>query len=93
MKVDNRVLDAYRGVTPVGAKPPAQAPAPVASPAAQGHSEAAKVTISQEARALAKTVEHPIDQQKVEGLKQRIADGSFKVDSKVVAQRLLDKLA
>jgi flagellar biosynthesis anti-sigma factor FlgM len=93
MKVENRVLDAYRGVAPVGAKPPAQATAPVASPQAQGHAEAAKVTISPEARALAKSAEHPIDAKKVEGLKQQIADGTFKVDSKVVAQRLLDKLA
>jgi flagellar biosynthesis anti-sigma factor FlgM len=93
MKVDNRILDAYRGVAPVGAKPPVPATAPVASPQGQAHSEAAKVTISAEARALAQAAPETMDTKKVESLKQKIADGTFKVDSKVVAQRLLDKLA
>jgi flagellar biosynthesis anti-sigma factor FlgM len=93
MKVDNRVLDAYRGVAPVGAKPPAQATAPVANREGQGNAEAAKVSFSAEARALAKSAEQPIDHQKVEALKQKIDGGTFKVDAHVVAQRLLDKLA
>lgn len=49
--------------------------------------EAAKVTISAQARELA---DGGINTQKVEELKAAIADGSFKVNSNVVAQRILD---
>ena len=94
MKIDNRVLNAYQrsGVTAVGAKPPAKATAPVASQDSHGAGEAAKVTISAEARALAKTSDN-FDPAKVESLKQRVDSGEYKVDSHTVARRLLDKLA
>lgn len=49
--------------------------------------EAAKVTISAQARELAGAA---VNAEKVEALKASIADGSFKVDSTVVAQKLLD---
>lgn len=92
MKIDNRVLNAYQrtGVSAVGAKPPAQAPAPVASQP-QGSGEAAKVTISAEARALAKGAD--FDPAKVDALKQKVDSGDYKVDSHAVARRLLDRLA
>ncbi len=94
MKVDNRALNAYQraGVTPVGAKPPPQAAGPVASSEAHTGSEAAKVTISAEARALAAGSEH-FDPKKVEALKEKVDNGNYKVDAHAVARRLLDKLA
>ena len=49
--------------------------------------EAAKVTISAQARELAGGA---VNTQKVEALKAAIADGSFKVNSNVVAQKILD---
>ena len=49
--------------------------------------EAAKVSISAQARDMASS---GVNTQKVEALKASIADGSFKVNSQVVAQRILD---
>jgi flagellar biosynthesis anti-sigma factor FlgM len=49
--------------------------------------EAAKVSISSQARDLASS---GVNTQKVESLKAAIAEGSFKVNSQVVAQRILD---
>jgi negative regulator of flagellin synthesis FlgM len=49
--------------------------------------EAAKVSISSQARDMASS---GVNTQKVESLKAAIADGSFKVNSQVVAQRILD---
>jgi flagellar biosynthesis anti-sigma factor FlgM len=94
MKIDNRVLNAYQrsGVTGVTGKGPAQAPAPVASEKSPGAGEAAKVTISAEARALAKA-SPDFDPAKVDALKQKVDAGEYKVDSQTVARRLLDKLA
>jgi negative regulator of flagellin synthesis FlgM len=51
--------------------------------------EAAKVSISSEARELA-SGGGQVNTQKVDRLKAAIADGSFRVDSNIVAQRLLD---
>ncbi len=94
MKIDNRVLNAYQrtGVTGVTGKAPAKAPAPVASHESPGAGEAAKVTISAEARALAKA-SPDFNPAKVDALKQKVDAGEYKVDSHAVAQRLLDKLA
>jgi len=94
MKIDNRVLNAYQrtGVTGVTGKAPPQAAAPVASHASPGPGEAAKVTISAEARALAKA-SPDFDPAKVDALKAKVDAGEYKVDSHAVAQRLLDKLA
>lgn len=52
--------------------------------------EAAKVTISAQAREIAGS--STVNTQKVEALKTSIADGSFKVDPNVVAQRMLEGL-
>lgn len=49
--------------------------------------EAAKVSISAQARDMAAS---GVNTPKVEALKAAIADGSFKVNSQVVAQRILD---
>jgi flagellar biosynthesis anti-sigma factor FlgM len=95
MKIDHRVLHAYQrtgGVSGVSGKPPASAPAPVSSHEASGAGEATKVTISPEARALAKA-SPDFDPAKVDALKQKVDRGEYKVDSQAVARRLLDKLA
>jgi flagellar biosynthesis anti-sigma factor FlgM len=51
--------------------------------------EAAKVSISSEARELA-SGGGQVNTQKVDRLKAAISDGSFRVESSVVAQRMLD---
>ncbi len=89
----NSALEAYRRVAlaPVNSATPAAAPeAPVT---AERHpAEAAKLSISMEARELAAKGESQVRSQKVESLKAAISDGSFKVNSHVVAERLLDTL-
>jgi flagellar biosynthesis anti-sigma factor FlgM len=54
--------------------------------------EAVKVSISTEARELASKGDAQVSSKKVESLKAAISDGSFKVNSHVVAARLLDTL-
>lgn len=51
--------------------------------------EAARISISSEARELA-AGGGQVNTQKVDRLKAAIADGSFRVDSNLVAQRMLD---
>ena len=88
----NSALEAYRRVqlTPVN---PAQSSAQPAPATAERHpTEAAKVSISSEARELATKGEANVNTKKVESLKASIADGSFKVDSHLVAKRMLDTL-
>jgi len=84
----NPVLDAYqRAVKPVS---PAQSPErPRATPSqAQSH-PAAKLSLSNEAKALASGAPSPGDIQKVESLKLAIKNGTFEVDSHKVAEALL----
>lgn len=86
----NPALEAYRRIalTPVS-------PASPASKATPGNgerqaTEAAKVSISSEARAMAAGGDSQINANKVEALKSAIADGSFEINSHVVAERMLD---
>ncbi|HVW23865.1 MAG TPA: flagellar biosynthesis anti-sigma factor FlgM [Polyangiaceae bacterium] len=86
-------LEAYRRValSPVNSTSKAaeqQAPAAVERQPV----EAAKVSISSEARDLASKGDASVSSQKVESLKTAISDGSFKVNSHLVASRLLDTL-
>jgi flagellar biosynthesis anti-sigma factor FlgM len=87
----NPVLDAYgrMAVSPVGAPRPAQAVESVGAASATS-TPAAEVTISSHARDMA--AGGRFDADKVEALKNSIAEGKFKVDSQDVARRMLDAL-
>ncbi len=95
MKVGSRgAVDAYvrTSQVQVGATRPTP---PVASGAGGGAartSEATHVTISEEARAMIAGATPPVDRAKVDALRTKIADGTFQVDAKAVAERLLDKI-
>ena len=90
----NPVLDAYQrgGVSKVGAaKPVEQAGAPAPSTSSASTS-AVEVSISSQARDMAANSSQPINHAKVEDVKSRISQGTFHIDSKLVAQRLLSAL-
>ena len=88
----NPALDAYQrmAITPVtGAKPAEKVEG------GGGHStgEAAKVTISAAARDLAlHAASGGADAEKDQALRAKIQDGSFKIDPKAVATKLVDDL-
>jgi flagellar biosynthesis anti-sigma factor FlgM len=91
----NPVLDAYQrgGVSKVGAAKPAEQAGVVAPSTSGGPSNAAvEVSISSQARDLAANSSQPIDHAKVEDVKNRINQGTFQIDSTLVAQRLLSAL-
>jgi negative regulator of flagellin synthesis FlgM len=87
----NPALEAYQRValTPVNPTQPASEATP-AHGERPTSGEAAKVTISAQARELAAGGDEQVNAEKVESLKSAIADGSFKVDSNLVAERILD---
>ncbi len=88
----NPALDAYHrmAVSPVKEARPA---AKVDAGTPQAPAEAAKVSISAEARDLAASgTGGVVDTQKVEALKARIQEGSFQVDPHQIAGRILNEL-
>ena len=87
----NPVLDAYgrMAISPVGAARPA-APVESGSNVSGVSTPAAEVTISSNARDMAASGH--VDAEKVDALKNSIAEGKFKVDSQDVARRMLDAL-
>jgi flagellar biosynthesis anti-sigma factor FlgM len=87
MKVHSHALEAYSRTTvgPVGTARPAAPSADVAT------DEAAHVTVSAEARALA-AKSSGIDDKKVESLRGQIESGEYKVNPQMLAMRLLDAL-
>lgn len=93
MKIVGSPVDAYLRTSLVGVGAPRRAQ-PVDKGGAEGaaSSEAAHVTISAAARALVTGTDAPVDQAKVEMLKGKIADGSFRVEPETIAARLLDKI-
>lgn len=86
----NPALDAYHrmAISPVGAARPVDRPEAVSSGTA---SPAAEVSISARARDLA-SESTQVDVAKVEGLKQQIAEGKYRADSHVIAQRMIEQL-
>ena len=87
----NPALDAYQrmAVNPVsGAKHAARPEADSSGP-----QEAAKVSISATARELAVgAAPGGVDVNKVEALRSSIADGTFQVDARQIAGRMIDEL-
>jgi flagellar biosynthesis anti-sigma factor FlgM len=93
MKVGSRIVDAYLKTSLVGATSPARESQGAAPAAAPSHADAAEVSISDEARALMAGVSAPVDHHKIDAIKAKIAEGTFKVDPHAVARRIVDKLA
>ena len=87
----NPALDAYHrmAISPVGAARPVDRPEAVSS--GSPASPAAEVSISARARDLA-SESTQVDVAKVEGLKQQIAEGKYRADSHVIAQRMIEQL-
>lgn len=89
----NPALDAYHrmAINPVGnARAVERADSTTKSSA---ESPAAEVKISSRARDLALEANSAsVDAQKVDALKQRIADGSFRIDSQMIANRMIEQL-
>jgi len=91
----NPVLDAYQrgGVSKVGATKPAEQAAAAAHSASSGASTSAvEVSISSHARDLAASSSQPVNHAKVESVKSQISQGTFHIDSKKVAEKLLSAL-
>jgi flagellar biosynthesis anti-sigma factor FlgM len=87
----NSALEAYRRVALAPVNPAQPSPGQAASVSGERPpAEAAKVSISTEARELAAKGEAQVSSKKVESLRASISDGSFKVNSHLVAQRLLN---
>jgi flagellar biosynthesis anti-sigma factor FlgM len=96
MKVDDRAISAYQNTVNLGDRVPrakGAAPADIARPTGSSTSptESARVTISAEARQLAAGGAPGVDPAKVAALKEKIANGTLNVDSKVVAERMVDR--
>lgn len=90
----NPALDAYHrmAISPVGAARPLGRVEQTA-PGNAASTQAAEVKISAHARDLAtEAAERGVDVQKVEALKQRIAEGTFRVDAHAVASRMIEQL-
>ena len=90
----NPVLDAYQrgGVSKVGAAKPVEQAGAAAPSAGSASTSAVEVSISSQARDMAANVGQPINHAKVEDVKNKISQGTFHIDSKLVAQRLLSAL-
>jgi flagellar biosynthesis anti-sigma factor FlgM len=86
----NPALDAYQrtAVTPVGPGPRSSAGGDAAP--LLNSSQAAKVSISSEARALASGASD-IDEGKVGQLKAALAAGTLKFDSSAIAEKMIDQ--
>ncbi len=93
MKIHSQALNAYGKGTITG---PA-APRPMERSGAEPHkpptsTEAAEIKISEKARELAAASTNAVDAAKVERLKAEIEQGNYRVNSQVLAMRLLDRL-
>ena len=83
-------LNAYQRQTAVDPVASPQSPAPRESAASSSSVRAARVSISDEARALA-AGEEIIDRAKVDRLRSALQAGGLKFDSQLVAQRMIDQ--
>jgi flagellar biosynthesis anti-sigma factor FlgM len=83
-------LNAYQRQTAVDPVAGPQSPAPRESASSSSSVRAARVSISDEARALA-AGEPAIDRAKVDRLRSALQAGGLKFDSQLVAQRMIDQ--
>jgi flagellar biosynthesis anti-sigma factor FlgM len=90
MRVHSHALEAYSRVALPTVSAP-KAPASAASTVSTPGTEAAEISVSDEARALAARASS-VDETKVAELKARIEDGSYAVNTQMLAARLLDTL-
>jgi flagellar biosynthesis anti-sigma factor FlgM len=93
MKVNHQAVDAYVRTAQVSAPngvDRASEQEPATSAATPTSTEAASVTISPEARALATGAGQAASDAKVQNLRDQVTNGTFQVDSKLVAKRMLN---
>jgi flagellar biosynthesis anti-sigma factor FlgM len=93
MKVNHQAVDAYVRTSRVSAPNAVDRSAeqePASSTATPTTTEAASVTISSEARALAANAGEAASSAKVQKLRDHVANGTFQVDSHLVAKRMLN---
>jgi flagellar biosynthesis anti-sigma factor FlgM len=91
MKVHSHAIDAYAR-TALASTTPARPVEPPATQVTSNSSEAAQVTVSDEARALAAKGGAGVDEKKVAALKKQIEDGEYRVNPQMLAMRILDSL-
>jgi flagellar biosynthesis anti-sigma factor FlgM len=93
MKVNHPAVDAYVRTSRVSAPNAVDHAAdhePTTSESTPTSTEAASVTISNEARALAAGAGEAASAAKVSHLRDQVANGTFQVDSQAVAKRMLN---
>jgi flagellar biosynthesis anti-sigma factor FlgM len=91
MKVHSHAIDAYAR-TALASTTPARPVEPAATQVTSNSNEAAQVTVSDEARALAAKSAQGIDEAKVATLKKQIEEGEYRVNPQIIAMRILDSL-
>jgi flagellar biosynthesis anti-sigma factor FlgM len=89
MKVHSHAIDAYAR-TALASTTPARPVEPPATQVTNNNNEAAQVTVSEEARALAASGGAGVDQAKVAQLKKQIEEGEYRVNSQKLAMRILE---
>jgi flagellar biosynthesis anti-sigma factor FlgM len=88
MKVHSNAIDAYAR-TALASTTPAKPVEATSTPGAPTSNEAAQVTVSDEARALAARGAS-YDDKKVQALKSQIASGEYQINPQMIAKRILD---
>lgn len=90
MKVHSHAIDAYAR-TALASTTPARPVEPPATEVTSNSNEAAQVTVSAEARALASSGgANVVDEAKVAQLKKQIEEGEYRVNSQKLAMRILE---
>jgi flagellar biosynthesis anti-sigma factor FlgM len=89
MKVHSNAIDAYAR-TALASTTPARPVEPPATQVPNSNNEAAQVTVSAEARALAASGGAGVDETKVAQLKKQIEEGEYRVNSQKLAMRILE---
>ena len=91
MKVHSHAIDAYAR-TALSSTTPARPVEPPAAQVTSSNNEAAQVTVSDEARALAAKSGSGVDAKKVAALKKQVEDGEYRVNPQMLAMRILDSI-